>query len=287
MRTFPGLKLSIFTPEQRDQLKIVDDMLRQVSGGLARSIQTGQSPAANPIPSLSNPTGPPPQSGTPVATAGDLLYGLSGGSWAKLPIGTPGHVLTALATAPAWGAVSVDFARTWSTLQTFKDTTFKLVDDGDATKTTVFSLGGASAGADLTIAWVGTADRTLSMPDVTGSLQTVTGYPSFGFDSFGQIDASVITKPLGLSGVLVVSNVALTSGRVPFASTGGILINDADLTFATDTLTATKMVGTTSVKVGTAAGYISSDGSTGATGSFTSVDSKTMTVKDGIITSIV
>lgn len=79
----------------------------------------------------------------------------------------------------------------------------------------------------------------------------------------------------------------LTAGRVVFAGTGGLLTDDADFTFATDTLTATKIVGTTSVKVGTAAGYISSDGSTGATGSFTTVDGKTVTVKDGIITSIV
>lgn len=39
----------------------------------------------------------------------------------------------------------------------------------------------------------------------------------------------------------------LTSGRVPVAGTGGLLGDDADLTFATDTLTSTKLVGTTSV----------------------------------------
>lgn len=79
---------------------------------------------------------------------------------------------------------------------------------------------------------------------------------------------------------------SLTSGRVPIVSTSGLLIDDADLTFATDTLTATKVVGTTSVKVGTAAGYISSDGSTGATGTFSTADGYIVTVKDGIITAI-
>jgi hypothetical protein len=39
----------------------------------------------------------------------------------------------------------------------------------------------------------------------------------------------------------------LTAGRVPIVSTGGLLADDADLTFATDTLTATKVVGSTSV----------------------------------------
>lgn len=39
----------------------------------------------------------------------------------------------------------------------------------------------------------------------------------------------------------------LTAGRVPFAGSGGLLTDDADLTFATDTLTSTKLVGSTSV----------------------------------------
>ena len=33
----------------------------------------------------------------------------------------------------------------------------------------------------------------------------------------------------------------LTSGRIPFATTNGRLVDDADMTFATDTLTATKL----------------------------------------------
>jgi len=73
----------------------------------------------------------------------------------------------------------------------------------------------------------------------------------------------------------------LTSGRLPFATTNGRLTDDADMTFSTDTLTVTK------VKAGGAAGFISSDGSAGATGTFTTADLKTCTVKDGIITSIV
>ncbi len=40
---------------------------------------------------------------------------------------------------------------------------------------------------------------------------------------------------------------SLTSGRVSFSSTGGLQVDDADLTFATDTLTATKIVGSTSI----------------------------------------
>jgi hypothetical protein len=39
----------------------------------------------------------------------------------------------------------------------------------------------------------------------------------------------------------------LTSGRVPFATTNGRLTDDADMTFATDTLTVTKISGTTQI----------------------------------------
>ena len=101
MRTYPGLKLSLFDPEQREQLKIIDDMLRQVSGGLARSIQTGQSPAANPVPSLSNPTGSPPLSGSTSPNLGDLLYGFSG-AWARLSIGPTDYFLVVVNGVPAW-----------------------------------------------------------------------------------------------------------------------------------------------------------------------------------------
>lgn len=96
-----------------------------------------------------------------------------------------------------------------------------------------------------------------------------------------------ITTGAARKGIMLDDGTRLTSGRVPFATTNGRLTDDADLTFATDTLTATKMVGSTSVKVGAAAGFISSDGSTGATGTFVTADPLTVTVKDGIVVSIV
>lgn len=103
---------------------------------------------------------------------------------------------------------------------------------------------------------------------------------------------------------LVAPSGGLTAGRVPFVGTGGQLTDSAAMTFAGTTLTVTDLVvgndatvtnlmtadtivGTTSIQVGTVAGYLSSDGSTGKTGSFTTVDGKTITVKDGIITAIV
>lgn len=64
--------------------------------------------------------------------------------------------------------------------------------------------------------------------------------------------AQVTQSGLGGSGGAPVSTTtgtfsSLTSGRVVFAGTGGLLSDDADLTFATDTLTATKGIGSTSL----------------------------------------
>lgn len=47
MRTFPTIRLVAFKDsEEREQVKIMADMLRQVSGGLSHSIEPGQSPLA-------------------------------------------------------------------------------------------------------------------------------------------------------------------------------------------------------------------------------------------------
>jgi hypothetical protein len=83
-------------------MKFVDDMMRMVSGGLSRSILTGQSPAANPVRSLTNPTGPPPNQGTPAAQEGDLLVASDNGSWVKLPAGGPGAILKISGNNPLW-----------------------------------------------------------------------------------------------------------------------------------------------------------------------------------------
>jgi hypothetical protein len=83
----------------------------------------------------------------------------------------------------------------------------------------------------------------------------------FGTDNTYDIGASGATRPrTGYFGTSVVTPAltvsGLTSGRVTFASTGGLLADDADLTFATDRLTADKLTVTTGplfVAPGTAA----------------------------------
>lgn len=56
----------------------------------------------------------------------------------------------------------------------------------------------------------------------------------------------------GVTGALVMASGALTSGRVALVTTNGLLTDDSDLTFATDTLTATKLSTTQLVSSGSA-----------------------------------
>lgn len=82
---------------------------------------------------------------------------------------------------------------------------------------------------------------------------------------------------LTTAGGLTVTNLTdsgLTTTRVPFASTGGLLVDDADMTFATDTLTITKIATTQTTITGPTAGTLTnkvyeavSSALSGATGS--------------------
>lgn len=87
------------------------------------------------------------------------------------------------------------------------DSQFTIVGSSDATKTLKFEVDGQSTGADLTIAaGAQTADRTATLPVLTGN------------------------------SILTLSNVTLTSGRVPFTTTNGILTDSADFTYSATAL---------------------------------------------------
>jgi len=142
------------------------------------------------------------------ATTGDLLYASATNAYTNLAIGAAATILTVTGGIPAWStnAAVVDIIRTWQTLQTFKDTTFKLVDDADASKTAVFSLGAAAANADLTLSWAGTADRTVTIPSLAGDWtmaainqpQTLTAAQTIDSDNGGVLSCSY-TPASGLS----------------------------------------------------------------------------------------
>lgn len=62
-------------------------------------------------------------------------------------------------------------------------------------------------------------------------------------------DAGLITGSAGSPTFANLTDSGLTAGRVTFAGTAGLLSDDADLTFVTDTLTATKIVAPTSLVI--------------------------------------
>lgn len=259
-------------------------------------------------------------------TAAGNYYLTSGGALGSL-------FVSSAAGVGSWATAAsvIDVTRTWQTLQIFKDTTIKIVDDGDATKTLVFSLGGATAGADLTLVWSGTADRTVTIPDGTTTLaglaitpQSFTGLNTFTrkvvmtagttvnesglrisfaasvdtsanpfeiFESdsaqlYASMDFSGNFAALGIgvfnstatnktvflyatavdnfvtipnvTGQLVLTTSGapnLVSGRVPICNGTHTITTDTDLTFLTDTLTATKTI--TSLQV-TSSGIVDS-----------------------------
>jgi hypothetical protein len=74
----------------------------------------------------------------------------------------------------------------------------------------------------------------------------------------------------------------LTSGRVPFATTNGRLTDDSDMTFATDTLTVTKIKSSHYCADGTAP--LANGTYTIFDGSYTGAVNGTITIKDGLIT---
>jgi hypothetical protein len=107
VRTFDSLKLGTITdPASRDAFKKINDYLRGVSGALSKSVFSGQQPPANPVPSGTSSTTPPAGQTVPAPVAGDLLFGLQSGAWAKLAIGASGTFLKSNGSNPGWSAIS-------------------------------------------------------------------------------------------------------------------------------------------------------------------------------------
>lgn len=102
---------------------------------------------------------------------------------------------------------------------------------------------------------VGTWLATPSSANLAAAVTGETGTDALVFANTPTLVTPVIGAATGTSLVLsgALTSNALTSGRVPVAGASGILGDDADLTFATDTLTATKIAATTSLTVAGAA----------------------------------
>jgi len=93
--------------------------------------------------------------------------------------------------------------------------------------------------AKIHIAAGTTAASTAPIKLTSGSLMTASEVGAFEFltdDIYWTITTGAARK------IITLNDIALTSGRVPFVTTNGRLTDDSDMTFATDTLTVTKLV---------------------------------------------
>lgn len=151
--------------------------------------------------------------------------------------------IASAATGFVWTATDNDGNGVWQAASggtSFADNVFDVHDEIDVTKRLLVSLGGATAGSDTTLTSVATADRVITLPNVTGSLptlenaHTVSGawvlgdlgnFINVGVDSTGGVggyglklyDGSGFTANLGFSTGLsadIVLNLPLTSGQL-------------------------------------------------------------------------
>ncbi len=82
----------------------------------------------------------------------------------------------------------------------------------------------------------------------TSNVLIFNAYDSYQFTTTGGTSTTVASiNNAGMGTFTNLTNSGLTATRVTFAGTGGLLSDDADLTFATDTLSATKLLSSTSV----------------------------------------
>lgn len=121
-------------------------------------------------------------------------------------------------------------------------TTFLTLNTGGVTVNTGPLFGGTAATSSLTLrstSGVGTTDSIVLSGGNNGLTTFLTLNTGGATSSIGWTVSTITTTSATITN--------LTSTRVPFASTGGLLADDADMTFATDTLTVTKLTGTTSI----------------------------------------
>ncbi len=89
-------------------------------------------------------------------------------------------------------------------------------------------------------------------PQASGRFNIYNGNESSSVGVDVTTDGTLFIKTGGNADTAIVkanqfTSTSLTAGRVTFAGTGGLLSDDADMTFATDTLTVTKIIGSTNI----------------------------------------
>ena len=113
------------------------------------------------------------------------------------------------------------------------------------------------AAAAGTVIWTAPTGGSTDFSATGGTSQVLKQTSAGAAITVAQLAASDLSNGTTGSGSVVLATAptvsaitvsALTSGRVTFAGASGVLTDDADLTFATDTLTMTKGIGTTSIQ---------------------------------------
>jgi hypothetical protein len=177
------------------------------------------------VASLANPAAELALIGTAVpqwAVCKTVAAGTDDATWYRLDA-TSGatnvpYVVASLTAGLKWVAVAGAYANALEV----QDGTFAIAGSADRTKTIKFEVDAQTTADDLTInSGAQTDDRTATFPVLTGN------------------------------SILVLSNSTLTSGRVPFATTNGIITDSASLTWNGSTLsvagaltvTATNVIG--------------------------------------------
>ena len=131
-------------------------------------------------------------------------------------------------------------------------TTLTLNQSGDLSLTGEITASAVSASGTITA-----AAAVLTTADINGgTIDGITSLTAGGNLDIGAHDLRAATLTAD----------GLTSGRVVFAGTAGVLSDDADLTFATDTLTVTKIANVNSISHITASGNISASGHISSSG---------------------
>ncbi len=180
--------------------------------------------------------------GQTTVTTGDLLYGSAANTWSKLGIGTTGQILRVVSGAPAWGTDYVG---------------------------TVTSVGGTGTVNGITLTGTVTSSGNLTLGGTLGSIansQLSNSAVTIGSTSISL--GATSTTLAGLTGVTssAITDSGLTSGRVTYATTGGLLTDSANLTFngsalaVTGTLSATADANLCKSSGNITAGFASSSG---------------------------
>jgi hypothetical protein len=165
--------------------------------------------------------------GAATLAAGALLFGAGTATLSTLPIGAANTVLTSSGAAPQW---STSLSLTGLTVV---DSGLLIVGSASANRTLKFEVDAQLANADFTFnTGAQTADRSLTVPVLTADATLAVLSETQTFTGAKTFDANVT---IGSSYSLTVGS--LTSGRIPYTTTGGRLIDGFNLTYTSDNLT--------------------------------------------------